>query len=276
MKNLNENVCYDKELNIEAYCFEGNLPNFPNHFHDYYVIGFAERGRRILKCMGKEYTFEMGSIMLLNPGDSHCCENSDSEPLYYRSINISKERMAEISRAVTGKYFNVNFSNKVIKDNVISSHMEKLHKMIMRREKNTLKEEMFAFFISRLIEKYGYEEASQHREELNGICRYIEKNYMNKITLENLCFISGLSKSTLLRVFDKEMGTTPYRYIESVRINNAKKLMEAGEIPVMAALKTGFSEQSHLNRYFKSFIGISPGCYKEIFNNRNGERYGKQ
>lgn len=277
MKGLNKKVCYDEDLNIEAYCFEGDLPCFPNHFHDYYVIGLGERGSRKLKCMGKDYVIEKGSIMLLNPGDSHCCDNFQGEPLYYRSINITKERMDEISEEIKGKGFKVNFRDNVIKDSAISSYMEELHKMIMGKEKKSLKEEIFTVMLSALIEKYSYGGImGVYREEIENICRYIDKNYMNKITLENLCFMSGLSKSTLLRAFVKAKGTTPYRYIESVRINNAKKLIGTGEPPVEAALKTGFSEQSHLNRYFKSFIGISPGNYKGIFNNRNGESYGKQ
>ena len=39
-------VVYDKQLQIEAYCFEGIRQSFPNHFHKYYVIGFIESGQR--------------------------------------------------------------------------------------------------------------------------------------------------------------------------------------------------------------------------------------
>ena len=37
-------VCYDDDLHLEAYRFEGIVQPFPNHFHDYYVIGFMEAG----------------------------------------------------------------------------------------------------------------------------------------------------------------------------------------------------------------------------------------
>ncbi len=43
-------VCYDDELHLEAYRFEGIAQPFPNHFHDYYVIGFVEAGIRCLSC----------------------------------------------------------------------------------------------------------------------------------------------------------------------------------------------------------------------------------
>ena len=38
-------------------------------------------------------------------------------------------------------------------------------------------------------------------------------------------------EETLLRVFIKEKGVTPYRYLETVRINEAKRLLSEGELP---------------------------------------------
>ena len=42
MLNETRTVCFDTELNIEAYNFKGIMQKFPNHFHDYYVVGFIE------------------------------------------------------------------------------------------------------------------------------------------------------------------------------------------------------------------------------------------
>ena len=48
MKKEVRTVVYDDELRIEAYRFEGIVQPFPNHFHEYYVIGFMEDGGRVL------------------------------------------------------------------------------------------------------------------------------------------------------------------------------------------------------------------------------------
>ena len=50
MKKEVRTVVYDDELHIEAYRFEGIVQPFPNHFHEYYVIGFMEEGERVLSC----------------------------------------------------------------------------------------------------------------------------------------------------------------------------------------------------------------------------------
>ena len=89
------------------------------------------------------------------------------------------------------------------------------------------------------------------------------------IYLDQICHLEGLSKSTLLRAFTKSKGVTPYSYLQNIRIGEAKKLLEQGLPPVEAALQTGFSDQSHFTNYFKSFIGLAPGVYREIFFNKN-------
>ena len=90
-------------------------------------------------------------------------------------------------------------------------------------------------------------------------------HFTERIYLDQICRHAGLSKSTLLRAFTKEKGVTPYRYLETVRINEAKKLLSEGVPPVEAAIRTGFSDQSHFTNYFNQFIGLAPGTYREIF-----------
>ena len=48
MEQETRTVKYDPELKIEAYSFKGIMQKFPNHFHDYYVIGFIESGVTIV------------------------------------------------------------------------------------------------------------------------------------------------------------------------------------------------------------------------------------
>ena len=93
----------------------------------------------------------------------------------------------------------------------------------------------------------------------------MEAHFDEHITLDDLCGVAAMSKSTLLRAFTREKGITPYRYLETLRINRAKELLAAGATPVEAAAATGFTDQSHFNRYFTRFIGLSPGMYRDIF-----------
>lgn len=91
-------VYYDRDLDIEAYNLSGIVQKFPNHFHEYYVIGFVEDGERCLSCRNREYRIRRGDILIFNPGDNHACVQTGNGTLDYRSLNISKEVMLELAR----------------------------------------------------------------------------------------------------------------------------------------------------------------------------------
>ena len=268
MKKETRTIVYDDELRIEAYRFEGIVQPFPNHFHEYYVIGFIEDGQRVLSCRNQEYTITKGNILLFNPGDNHACVQSDDGTLDYRGFNIAKEVMLDLSEEVTGKRELPGFSKTVIFDEEVTCYLHPLHELVMKGSCEFGKEENMLRLISLLIQRYGHPSPScipECREEIEKACNFMEQHFANRIYLDQICRYAGLSKSTLLRAFTKSKGVTPYSYLENIRIGKAKKLLEQGVPPMEAAMQTGFSNQSHFTNYFNRFIGLAPGLYRDIF-----------
>lgn len=262
-------VKFDAELNIEAYNFQGIMQKFPNHFHEYYVIGFIENGRRYLSCKNKEYTIESGDLLLFNPGDNHTCEQIDGKTLDYRVINIQPEIMSKAVFEIVGRDYLPHFTTQVVFQSELVSLLRELHLMIMHEEKDFRKEELFFFLLEQLFEEYTEQDISSPKSEQNtevkAICEFLEANYMNNITLDDLINLTGLSKYYLLRSFTKQKGISPYSYLETIRIDKAKKFLEQGVLPIDVALKTGFADQSHFSNFFKKFIGLTPKQYMNIF-----------
>lgn len=268
MKKEIRTIVYDEELRIEAYSFKGILQPFPNHFHEYYVIGFMEEGTRFLSCRNREYTIKKGDLLLFNPCDSHGCVQRDDGALYYLGLNISKDVMRTLSEEVTGKPELPGFSQNVVTDGEAACCLLTLHDLVMKGSREFEKEESLYLLLSLLLKRYGQpfeRSVPECREEIEEACRFMEQHYPESISLDQICRSAGLSKSTLLRAFTKSKGVTPYRYLENVRIGEAKKRLEQGVSPVDAALQTGFSDQSHFSNYFSRFIGLSPGAYRDIF-----------
>lgn len=114
MKQEIRTVKYDPELKVEAYHFQGIMQKFPNHFHEYYVIGFIEKGQRFLSCKNKEYIIEPGDLLLFNPHDNHTCEQIDGKTLDYRCINIQPENMSKAIFEITGKEHLPYFTPQVV------------------------------------------------------------------------------------------------------------------------------------------------------------------
>lgn len=274
MKKEIRTVCYDEDLNLLAYRFDGIVQPFPNHFHDYYVIGFIESGTRCLSCKNKEYIVKQGDIILFNPNDNHGCTQSDERTFDYKGINIPMDTMLSLSEEVMGERSLLGFSQNVITNSELKVCLKSLHQMIMSGGEKFEKEEMLFIIMSMLMEQYGqpFENCiPECRNEIEKACLFMEEHYTEHISPEQLCKCSSLSKSTLLRAFTKTKGVTPYRYLQSIRISKAKLLLENGTSPIEAALQTGFADQSHFTNFFHMYIGLSPATYRRIFKELNGD-----
>ncbi|HRX58594.1 MAG TPA: AraC family transcriptional regulator [Eubacteriales bacterium] len=262
-------VKYDAELKLEAYRFEGVMQEFPNHFHDYYVIGFIENGRRFLSCKSREYTIAPGDLLLFNPGDSHACAQCEGGALDYRCVNIPRETMRRAVFEISGKENLPYFTEQVVFHSDLVALLRELHLAVMEEEKEFKKEELFFFLLEQLIEEYAepFDRAhtSNQNEEVSAVCEFMRQNYMQNITLDDLSRIAGLSKYYLLRTFTKQQGISPYSYLITIRVGKAKKLLEQGVSPIEAALQAGFSDQSHFSNFFKKLIGLTPKQYMRIF-----------
>ena len=270
MKKEVRRVVYDHELRMEAYRFEGIVRPFPNHFHEYYVIGFVENGGRVLSCKNQEYAITKGDILLFNPGDSHACVQSDGGTLDYRGFGITQEVMLDLAGEATGRRELPGFSQSVISDEKAARCLRPLHEMMMKGSREFEKEERLLLLISLLIRQYG--RALEHRGpecrvEVEKACAFMERHYAERIYLDQICRCAGLSRSTLLRAFARSKGVTPYSYLENIRIGKAKKLLEQGVPPAEAALQTGFFDQSHFTNCWGRLIGLAPGAYRDIFKN---------
>ncbi len=266
-------VYFDTDLSVEAYSFKGVSQKFPNHFHDYYVVGFIESGKRYLSCKNKSYNIESGDLILFNPHDSHACEQIDNGTLDYRCINIQADIMKNIALEITNREYTPYFIESVLFRSDLVSSLRELHCMIMQEEKDFKKEELFFFIIEQLITEYSDISSSTTLEEPNTeikiICDFLKNNYMKSITLDELSALTGISKYHLLRSFTKQKGISPYSYLEAVRIDKAKKFLEQGISPMEVAMKTGFTDQSHFGNFFKKIIGLTPKQYINIFIDRN-------
>ncbi len=259
---------------VEAYRLEGMSRPFPSHFHEYFVIGLMENGERSLRCGNQEYAIRKGDLLLFNPGDSHGCVQSDGGTLDYRGLNIPQETMLHLAEEAAGRRALPRFSQNVIFDEEAAACLRPLHQRMMDGEPGG----SLLPLLSLLLRKYGQPLERPAPVPLDGVeqaCRYMERHYARRVSLEEVCRRAGFSKSTLLRAFVKAKGVTPYSYLENIRVSEAGKLLRQGVPPAEAALRTGFSDQSHFTNCFSRFVGLPPGAYREIFRDTEEKAHGK-
>lgn len=94
---------------------------------------------------------------------------------------------------------------------------------------------------------------------------FIEKNYRNKVTLEELSKVTGLNPYYFCRLFKKITNSTFVEYLNFVRIYKAEKLITEGEKTISEiAEEVGFTSASYFNRVFRRVKGCAPSSYKKV------------
>lgn len=106
-----------------------------------------------------------------------------------------------------------------------------------------------------------YSSLSQVRLQL--MLQYINSNYANIITLNDIAEYAQVSKSTALNLFNRFIHTTPINYLINYRLSQAAKLLRNTEKKIYAvARETGFESTGYFCRKFKENYYLTPSDYR--------------
>ncbi len=131
--------------------------------------------------------------------------------------------------------------------------------------------ESFArIFLTKLILKYGLQTEEYNfsksftAQQYKQVLDYIAINYGNNILLEDMATQADLSPSHFSRLFKQTIGQSPYQFLMSYRIEQAKKMLDnPNALMIDIAMDCGFSDQAHFSRVFKKIEGVTPKKYRK-------------
>ncbi len=110
------------------------------------------------------------------------------------------------------------------------------------------------------LQRGGLSPAMKHR-----ICDFIESHISEKISLDALSTMAGLSPHHFARAFQYSVGMPPHRYLLRRRLEHVERMLRDTQLPLShIALAVGFSDQSHLNRHFRRLTGMSPSLARGL------------
>lgn len=99
---------------------------------------------------------------------------------------------------------------------------------------------------------------------IKAAIEYIHNNFSKNITLEKTASICNLSPCYFSKMFKKQVGVTFISYVNDIKINKAKEILENQDIPVLnVALDLGFEDCGYFIRVFKKSQGVTPKKYRE-------------
>lgn len=100
------------------------------------------------------------------------------------------------------------------------------------------------------------------RLALQSVIDVLQQTDRQPWALAELANIAGMSRYQLIRGFRAATGMTPHSYQLNVRINQARRWLQSGHEITDIAYRLGFADQSHFQRVFKAYTGVTPGCYR--------------
>jgi len=91
--------------------------------------------------------------------------------------------------------------------------------------------------------------------------RRVRASFAESLSLDELANELQMSKCHLARCFERALGVPPHRYRRLLRLQAARRLLEAGFSVGEAANETGFADAPHLTRAFREWLGVSPAAW---------------
>lgn len=95
---------------------------------------------------------------------------------------------------------------------------------------------------------------------------WLQRNMAKEVRMSEMASDLGVSERTIIRRFQAALDQPPLRYLQSLRIEAARSLLEAGDLHVeQIAVQVGYNDTSSFCRLFKEKVGLSPGAYRNRF-----------
>lgn len=107
-------------------------------------------------------------------------------------------------------------------------------------------------------------------ERFSSLHQWLSENLDRSLGVEAMADQMGMSPRNFSRVFTNVTGMTPGKYIESMRLERARELLESGQQAInLVAEMSGFGREERMRRAFVRELGVTPGLYQRHFSKLN-------
>ena len=254
--------------------------SFMWHWHPEIEITYVQKGTMCYKVNHMVYHLKEGDIVFNNSGVLHSGTMENQKDCAYIPVTFD-------SRLIYGFFqstVNSKYVDPVIQDSMLPSicinQSEPWHKpfreyLLRIIDLDEKKPDFYELDITiclqsmwrLLLEHITYEpqasrENSLEYDRIKKILSYIEENYQNKITLNDIAGHIHLCESECTRLFKRHMNTTLFAFLQEYRIERSLEFLRADQPVSAVADKAGFSDPNYYSKVFAKIKGCSPREYR--------------
>lgn len=254
--------------------------SFMWHWHQEIEITYVQKGTMCYKVNHMVYHLKEGDIVFNNSGALHSGTMENQKDCAYIPVTFD-------SRLIYGFFqstVNSKYVDPVIQDSMLPAicidQSEPWHKpfreyLLRIIDLDEKKPDFYELDITiclqsmwrLLLEHITYEpqasrENSLEYDRIKKILSYIEENYQNKITLNDIAGHIHLCESECTRLFKRHMNTTLFAFLQEYRIERSLEFLQDDQPVSAVADKAGFSDPNYYSKVFAKIKGCSPREYR--------------
>lgn len=255
----------------------------PTHWHDEMELIYIKKGTGIITVDLEQYRVCAGSILLIIPGQLHSISQYESNSMEYENIIFKPEILLTKQADTCNSDYLLPLLDGTLQLPTLFEpgmpHYEQLASCIDSADEIcktcptayqlVIKGQLFLLFytlFSNYCQKQVQRKNNKSLDKMKQIIKYIENNYMEKITIETMATELALSQSHFMKFFKNTMGTTFIDYLNDYRLTMASRLLISSESSILyISTEVGFDNLSYFNRLFKQRFTVTPREYRNRF-----------
>lgn len=242
-----------------------------NISHPYSKFYYVEKGEIAVQINGQTITAGPGDLMLIPPRVVYSCwlpENGYAKKSWCHFL----------LRNATGKFFERYLLEPVLHVPDRAMVKKLFNQLFASRNMPTPQSDLMATAAICMLVQYYFEHTNVTVREVaparvKQVIDYIDQHYSENLSLEQLAQIVGYSTTHLSKSFHDTVGMPPIRYLNNVRVEQAKYLLQYSNESVGQIMeKCGFTDAAYFSRVFKKTHGYSPQTFRELCRGNTAKR----
>jgi Transcriptional regulator containing an amidase domain and an AraC-type DNA-binding HTH domain len=234
------------------------------HFHESLSVGIIEEGSCIAK-MNQTRCLPSRTLIVIPSGITHWCRPISYTnwrfQMFYLDLGTLKQLGCSYLNSKILVYENIN--GRLFNDMIFWFH-EFENRLNSPTDTFTNLNTFLNYTGLHRRDSVAQYIAREIPNNINRVRIFLESNYQSSVNGDEIAELAGMNKFELIRQFHSYIGIPPNKYLVNVRIINAKKEL-CQSLPSIAdiAFKNGFYDQSHFDKTFQAYTGVTPIEYRK-------------
>lgn len=255
--------------------------------HTFFQMTYVISGTGALSINRHKIDYNPGNLMLLNPNDRyifHISTTTEFLQIRFQSQYIKEYRWRNIAYLECLLYYSSHMMGCIMKSPSDGVQVRRIAESLLQNieENDLFNEELMTHYVNALIViaarniyqiKPGHIKVNTD-QRIQELINYIQANicYPEKLTAAVMAGNFGISSTYLGSYFKKQCGETPQHFISGYRLRLIEHRLQFSDMRINEiADEFGFTDESHLNKFFKKHNKLSLTAYRRSLRSRGRE-----